>query len=118
MIVTDTLGDILTDLGGAVSGGIGLAARPTSTPIARHRRCSTGALGPDIAGQTATGRGDPVGGPMLEFLADGEPEDTARAERIAACAEPVTGSTTEVGTAIADRVQAEPMPITPTRRSG
>jgi 3-isopropylmalate dehydrogenase len=42
VIVTDNLfGDILTDLGGAVSGGIGWRRRPTSTPPAPARRCSS-----------------------------------------------------------------------------
>ena len=42
VIVTDNLfGDILTDLGGAVVGGIGLARRPTSTRRAPARRCSS-----------------------------------------------------------------------------
>ncbi len=42
VIVTDNLfGDILTDLAGAISGGIGLAASGTSTPMARSRRCSS-----------------------------------------------------------------------------
>lgn len=111
VIVTDNLfGDILTDLGGAVSGGIGLASSANLNPDRTAPSMFEPVHGsaPDIAGQN---KANPVAAIlsaalMLEFLADGEPEDTARAERIrAACAEPVTGSTTEVGTAIADRVR-------------
>jgi 3-isopropylmalate dehydrogenase len=42
VIVTDNLfGDILTDLGGAVSGGIGLASSANLNPAAPARRCSS-----------------------------------------------------------------------------
>ena len=61
VIVTDNLfGDILTDLGAAIAGGIGLAASGNINPE-RHRaracssRCT--AARPDIAGQ---GKADPT----------------------------------------------------------
>ena len=112
VIVTDNLfGDILTDLAGAVSGGIGQAASANLNP---HR---TGpslfepvhGSAPDIAG---TGRDNPVAAirssaMMLEFLGE-----TAAAARIAAaCTEtPMSpGATTvEIGDAIAHRITKEP----------
>jgi 3-isopropylmalate dehydrogenase len=106
VIVTDNLfGDILTDLGGAVSGGIGLASSANLNPARTGPSMFEPVHGsaPDIVG---TGRANPVAAIlsaalMLDFL--GEPD---AAERIrAACAEPVTGSTTDVGDVIASRVR-------------
>jgi 3-isopropylmalate dehydrogenase len=105
VIVTDNLfGDILTDLGGAVSGGVGLASSANLNPARTGPSMFEPVHGsaPDIAG---TGVADPraailSAALMLDFLG----EDGA-AERIrAACAEPVTGGTTAVGDAIASRV--------------
>jgi 3-isopropylmalate dehydrogenase len=105
VIVTDNLfGDILTDLGGAVSGGIGLASSanldPTRTSPSMFEPVHGSA--PDIAG---TGTADPTAAIlsaalMLDFLGEGDAATRIRA----ACAEPVTGSTTDVGDAIAGRV--------------
>ena len=105
VIVTDNLfGDILTDLGGAVSGGIGVAASANLNPARTGPSMFEPVHGsaPDIAG---TGTANPTAAilsaaMMLEFLGE-----AGAAERIRdACADPVTGSTTDVGDAIAARV--------------
>ncbi|MCY3635600.1 MAG: 3-isopropylmalate dehydrogenase [bacterium] len=107
VIVTDNLfGDILTDLGGAVSGGIGLAASANLNPDRTGPSMFEPVHGsaPDIVG---TGRANPTAAilsaaMMVEFLGE-----TAAADRIrAACADPTTqyGTTTEIGDAIAERV--------------
>jgi len=105
VIVTDNLfGDILTDLGGAVSGGVGLASSANLNPARTGPSMFEPVHGsaPDIAG---TNVADPraailSAALMLDFLGEA---DTA--ERIReACAEPVTGSTTSVGDEIARRV--------------
>ena len=65
MIVTDNLfGDILTDLGGAVAGGIGLAASANLNPARTGPSLFEPVHGsaPDIAG---TGQGQPRGGDPL-----------------------------------------------------
>ena len=104
VIVTDNLfGDILTDLGGAISGGIGLASsanlNPDRTGPAMFEPVHGSA--PDIAG---LGLANPKaailsGAMMLDFL--GEPEAAARIE--AACADPSTDieGTTAIGDAVA-----------------
>ena len=106
VIVTDNLfGDILTDLGGAVSGGVGLASSANLNPDRTGPSLFEPVHGsaPDIAGK---GTANPIAAIlsaalMLDFLGDGE-----RADRIrAACAEPVSGSTRDVGAAIAARVK-------------
>ncbi len=106
VIVTDNLfGDILTDLGGAVSGGVGRASsanlNPTRTGPSMFEPVHGSA--PDIAGQD---KADPTAAVlsaalMLDFLGE-----SAAAERIrAACADPVAGSTTHVGDTLAARVR-------------
>ncbi len=105
VIVTDNLfGDILTDLGGAVSGGIGLASSANLNPARTGPSMFEPVHGsaPDIVG---TGTADPraailSAALMLDFLGEGAAADRIRA----ACAEPVTGSTTDVGDSIAARV--------------
>ncbi len=105
VIVTDNLfGDILTDLGGAVSGGIGLASSANLNPARTGPSMFEPVHGsaPDIVG---TGQADPraailSAALMLDFLGEGAAADRIRA----ACAEPVTGSTTDVGDSIAARV--------------
>ena len=106
VIVTDNLfGDILTDLGGAVSGGVGLASSANLNPARTGPSLFEPVHGsaPDIAGQ---GIANPTAAIlsaalMLDFLGDGD-----LAERIRkACADPVSGSTREVGSAIAARVK-------------
>jgi 3-isopropylmalate dehydrogenase len=105
VIVTDNLfGDILTDLGGAVSGGIGLASSANLNPARTGPSMFEPVHGsaPDIVG---TGTANPTAAIlsaalMLDFLGEAAAADRIRA----ACAEPVTGSTTEIGDAIAARV--------------
>jgi 3-isopropylmalate dehydrogenase len=106
VIVTDNLfGDILTDLGGAVSGGVGLASSANLNPARTGPSLFEPVHGsaPDIAG---TGTASPIAAIlsaalMLDFLGDSD-----IAERIRkACAEPVSGTTSEVGSVIADRVR-------------
>ena len=107
VIVTDNLfGDILTDLGGAVSGGIGLAASANLNPDRTGPSMFEPVHGsaPDIVG---TGQANPTAAilsaaMMVEFL--GEPEAAGRIR--AACADPTTqiGTTTQIGDAIAERV--------------
>ena len=105
VIVTDNLfGDILTDLGGAVSGGIGLASSANLNPARTGPSMFEPVHGsaPDIVG---TGKANPTAAIlsaalMLDFLGEGAAADRIRA----ACADPVTGSTTDVGDAIAARV--------------
>jgi 3-isopropylmalate dehydrogenase len=107
VIVTDNLfGDILTDLGGAVAGGIGLAASANLNPARTGPSLFEPVHGsaPDIVG---TGRANPTAAVlsaamMLDFL--GEPDAAARVRK--ACADPATqqGSTTEIGEKIAARV--------------
>lgn len=105
VVVTDNLfGDILTDLGGAVSGGIGLAPTANLHPGRVSMFEPVHGSAPDIVG---TGRANPVaavlsGAMMLDHLGE-----AGAAERIRkACARPetLTGSTAEIGDAIADRL--------------
>jgi 3-isopropylmalate dehydrogenase len=107
VIVTDNLfGDILTDLGGAISGGIGFAASGNLNPARTGPSMFEPVHGsaPDIAG-TATA--NPVAAilsaaMMLDFL--GEADAAARIRK--ACSEPtaLTGSTPEIGDAVAARL--------------
>ncbi len=105
VIVTDNLfGDILTDLGGAVSGGIGLASSANLNPARTGPSMFEPVHGsaPDIAGQNKANPTAAIlsAALMLDFLGE-----SAAADRIrAACADPVTGSTTSVGDNIAARV--------------
>jgi 3-isopropylmalate dehydrogenase len=106
VIVTDNLfGDILTDLGGVVSGGIGLASSANLNPARTGPSMFEPVHGsaPDIAG---TNTANPTAAIlsaalMLDFLGESGAADRIRA----ACAETVTGSTTSVGDAVADRVR-------------
>lgn len=106
VIVTDNLfGDILTDLGGAVSGGIGFAASANLNPARTGPSMFEPVHGsaPDIAGK---GIANPTAAilsaaMMLDFLGE---SDAATRIRLA-CNDPVTGSTTDVGDTIASRVR-------------
>ncbi len=106
VIVTDNLfGDILTDLGGAVSGGIGLAPTANLHPGRVSMFEPVHGSAPDIVG---TGRANPVaavlsGAMMLEHL--GEGEAAARIRRACDRPEPLTGTTSEIGDAIVARLQ-------------
>ena len=102
VIVTDNLfGDILTDLGGAVSGGIGLASSANLNPSRTGPSMFEPSHGsaPDIVG---TGKANPTAAIlsaalMLDFL-----NESAAADRIrAACDTAPTGSTVDIGNAIA-----------------
>jgi len=102
VVVTDNLfGDILTDLGGAIAGGIGLASSANLNPDRSAPSLFEPVHGsaPDIAGQ---GLANPTaavlsGAMMLEFLGDAE-----TAERVRAACEgiPSNGPTEEIATAI------------------
>jgi 3-isopropylmalate dehydrogenase len=107
VVVTDNLfGDILTDLGGAISGGIGFAASGNLNPARTGPSMFEPVHGsaPDIAG---TGTANPIAAilsaaMMLDFL--GEADAAARIRK--ACAEPsaLTGTTSSVGDAVAARL--------------
>jgi 3-isopropylmalate dehydrogenase len=107
VIVTDNLfGDILTDLGGAVGGGIGRAASGNLNPARTGPSLFEPVHGsaPDIAG---TGKADPraaviSAAMMLDFL--GEAAAAARVHEVVNSSDDVTGSTTEIGTQLAERV--------------
>jgi 3-isopropylmalate dehydrogenase len=106
VVVTDNLfGDILTDLGGAVSGGIGLASSANLNPARTGPSMFEPVHGsaPDIAGQNKANPTAAIlsAALMLDFLGE-----TSAAEGIrAACADPVSGSTTSMGDTIAARVR-------------
>jgi 3-isopropylmalate dehydrogenase len=106
VVVTDNLfGDILTDLGGAVSGGIGLASSANLNPSRSGPSMFEPVHGsaPDIAGQNKANPAAAIlsAALMLDFLGE-----SAAADRIrAACDDPGTGSTTEIGDTIAARVR-------------
>ena len=105
VIVTDNLfGDILTDLGGAVSGGIGLAPTANLNPNGMSMFEPVHGSAPDIVG---TGKANPVaailsGAMMLDHLGETEAADRIRA----ACSEPetLTGTTSEIGDAVVARL--------------
>jgi 3-isopropylmalate dehydrogenase len=106
VIVTDNLfGDILTDLGGAVSGGVGLASSANLNPARTGPSLFEPVHGsaPDIAGK---GVANPTAAIlsaalMLDFLGDGDIAEKIRK----ACADPVSGSTRDVGSTIAARAR-------------
>ncbi len=104
VIVTDNLfGDILTDLGGAVAGGIGRAASANLNPARTGPSLFEPVHGsaPDIAG---TGRADPraaviSAAMMCEFL--GEADASARMLNAVDKTDDVEGTTSRIGDAIA-----------------
>jgi 3-isopropylmalate dehydrogenase len=107
VVVTDNLfGDILTDLAGAVAGGIGFASSANLNPDRTGPSMFEPVHGsaPDIAGQN---KANPVAAIlsaalMLDFLGEAEAANRIRA----ACADPesIAGSTTDIGDLIARRV--------------
>ena len=105
VIVTDNLfGDILTDLGGAVSGGIGLAPTANLHPGRVSMFEPVHGSAPDIAG---TGRANPVaavlsGAMMLDHL--GEHDAAERVRRACDRPDTMTGTTAEIGDAIVARL--------------
>src|SRR3954471_2603652 len=94
VIVTDNLfGDILTDLAGAVGGGIGRAASANLNPARTGPSLFEPVHGsaPDIVG---TGKADPraaiiSAAMMLEFL--GENDSAARVQKAVAASDEITG---------------------------
>jgi 3-isopropylmalate dehydrogenase len=107
-VVTDNLfGDILTDLGGAVAGGIGRAASGNLNPARSAPSMFEPVHGsaPDIAGQ---GKADPTAAivsaaMMLDFL--GASDAASRIQKAVAGFAPVPGhSTSQIGDAVAERV--------------
>ena len=102
VVVTDNLfGDILTDLGGAVSGGIGLAASANLNPARTGPSMFEPVHGsaPDITGQNKANPTAAVlsAAMMMDFLGEQDIADRLRA----ACEFAGTGSTTDVGHRIA-----------------
>jgi 3-isopropylmalate dehydrogenase len=107
VVVTENLfGDILTDLGGAVSGGIGFAASGNLNPSRNGQSMFEPVHGsaPDIAGQQ---KANPVAAIlsaalMLDHL--GEGDAAARVRKACADTATLTGSTSEIGDLVAARV--------------
>jgi 3-isopropylmalate dehydrogenase len=110
VIVTDNLfGDILTDLGAAISGGIGLAASGNLDPSRMNPSMFEPVHGsaPDIAGQ---GKADPTAtvlslALLLDFIGQ---EDMAGRVEVAVEADlaargSAVRSTSEIGDALAER---------------
>ncbi len=108
VIVTDNLfGDILTDLGGAVSGGIGLAASANLNPDRTAPSMFEPVHGsaPDIAG---TGAANPIAAIlsaalMLDFL--GEADAASRIREACDANVGAAGTTGEIGDLIANAVR-------------
>ena len=104
VIVTDNLfGDILTDLGGAVSGGIGFASSGNLDPSRQAPSMFEPVHGsaPDIAGQA---KANPIAAilsaaMMVELL--GEADAAERIRKACAAHTDLTASTDEIGDAIA-----------------
>ncbi len=110
VVVTDNLfGDILTDIGGAIAGGIGLAASGNIDPSRRNPSMFEPVHGsaPDIAGQ---GKADPTAtilsvAMMLDHLGYQQAAALVEAAVAADLAErPAGRSTSQIGDAIAGRV--------------
>jgi 3-isopropylmalate dehydrogenase len=107
VIVTDNLfGDILTDLGGAVSGGIGFASSANLDPSRQAPSMFEPVHGsaPDIAGQA---KANPIAAilssaMMLDLL--GEGDAGARIRKACAATTELTASTPEIGDAVASRL--------------
>jgi 3-isopropylmalate dehydrogenase len=107
VIVTDNLfGDILTDLAGAVTGGIGVAASANLNPARTGPSLFEPVHGsaPDIVG---TGTANPVAAIlsavlMLEHL--GEAEAATRIRKAVGDPTGLTGTTTAIGDTVAARV--------------
>ena len=107
VIVTDNLfGDILTDLGGAVSGGIGFASSGNLDPSRQAPSMFEPVHGsaPDIAGQA---KANPIAAilsaaMMLDLLGEGDAAERIR--KACAATTELTASTPEIGDAVAARV--------------
>jgi 3-isopropylmalate dehydrogenase len=109
VIVTDNLfGDILTDLGGAVAGGVGYAASANLNPARTGPSMFEPVHGtaPDIAGQ---GVANPIAAIVsARLMCDFLGEEAAAAAIATACEQPdrYSGSTAEVGDAVAAETRA------------
>jgi len=109
VVVTDNLfGDILTDLAGAVAGGIGLAASANLNPARTGPSLFEPVHGsaPDIVG---TGRANPLaaissGALLLDWIGETEAATLIAAAVAAVVAEGITGTTTEVADAVIARL--------------
>jgi 3-isopropylmalate dehydrogenase len=107
VIVTDNLfGDILTDLGGAVSGGIGFAASANLNPARTGPSMFEPVHGsaPDIAGQQ---KANPVAAILSAALMLDHLGETDAADRVRKACEDtadLTGTTSEVGDKVAARL--------------
>src|SRR6202043_3889282 len=109
VIVTDNLfGDILTDLAGAVSGGIGRAASANLNPDRTGPSLFEPVHGsaPDIAGQN---KANPLAAiasaaMMLEFLGAGGSAARINKAVSEATVADLAGSTTEIGDHVAGKV--------------
>ncbi len=107
VVVTDNLfGDILTDLGGAVSGGIGFASSANLNPARTGPSMFEPVHGsaPDIAGQQ---KANPVAAIlsaalMLDFL--GEADAAVRIRKACEDTSSLTGTTSEIGDLVASRI--------------
>jgi 3-isopropylmalate dehydrogenase len=104
VIVTDNLfGDILTDLGGAIGGGIGRAASANLNPARTGPSLFEPVHGsaPDIAGKgVADPRAAVISAAMMcEFL--GEADAATRIRKAVEVTDDREGSTTQIGDAIA-----------------
>lgn len=113
VIVTDNLfGDILTDLAGAISGGIGLAASGNINPDGRFPSMFEPVHGsaPDIAGKGIADPTAAIGSVALLLRHLGEADAASRVERAIAADVAERGdakrSTSEIGDRIAARIQA------------
>ncbi|MEJ7846107.1 MAG: isocitrate/isopropylmalate family dehydrogenase, partial [Acidimicrobiales bacterium] len=110
VIVTDNLfGDIITDLAGAVSGGIGYAASANLNPDRTGPSMFEPVHGsaPDIAG---TGTANPIAAilsaaMMVEFLGEADAGARIRAACAAVTAAETAGSTSEIGDAVATKLR-------------
>ncbi len=110
VIVTDNLfGDILTDLAGAVAGGIGTAASANLNPDRTGPSLFEPVHGsaPDIAG---TGSANPLAAirsaaMMLEFLGEADAARQISGACATVVAAGVSGSTTDIGTAVRERLK-------------
>ena len=109
VVVTDNLfGDILTDLGAAITGGLGYAASGNLDPERRSPSMFEPVHGsaPDIAG---TGRANPAAAilsvaMLCDFLGEQEAAGRLRAAVASVAGTPFT-STTDVGDRVADQLQ-------------
>ncbi|HEX4867956.1 MAG TPA: 3-isopropylmalate dehydrogenase [Acidimicrobiales bacterium] len=107
VIVTDNLfGDILTDLGGAVSGGIGFAASANLNPSRTGPSMFEPVHGsaPDIAGQQ---KANPVAAILSAALMLDHLGETDAADRVRKACEDtadLTGTTSEIGDKVAARL--------------